>query len=64
MTRPLIVLLLIVSMLVGCDKRQDETGNCTNGTQNITANGDVFLCVDGRWKRQDNPDNPDQRTDT
>lgn len=64
MLRRLLVLLMLVGMIAGCDKRQDETGNCTNGAQNITANGDVFLCVNGRWKRQDNPNNPGQRTDT
>lgn len=44
---------LTLAALSGCDQPR-----CKDGDQNIQSTGDVFLCVDGEWVRQDNP-NPD-----
>jgi hypothetical protein len=51
MERVAIVFLVIVALLVvaACDEPK-----CKDGEQTIQG-ADVFLCVDGRWERQDNP---------
>ena len=46
-------MLLLGLVLVACDNRQ-----CTDGAQRIETTNDVFLCIAGRWKRQDNPYEP------
>lgn len=50
-----IVVLMLVALVVvaACDNRQ-----CDEHEQRIESTGDVFLCVNGRWKRMDNPNRP------
>lgn len=40
---------LTLAALSGCDDP------CKDGDQQIRSTGDVYLCVDGVWERQDNP---------
>lgn len=50
-----IVFLILVALFVvaACDDRQ-----CKDHDQRIESSGDIFLCVNGRWKRMDNPNRP------
>jgi len=45
-----IFVLAVLQLVAGCDEPR-----CKDGDQNIQGTGDVFLCVDGKWVRQDNP---------
>jgi len=53
--RAAIVVLVLVALVVvaACDD-----GKCTEHAQKIERTGDIFLCVDGRWQRTDNPNRP------
>jgi hypothetical protein len=53
--RVAIVVLMLVALVVvaSCDNRQ-----CKEHEQRIESTGDIFLCVNGRWKRMDNPNRP------
>lgn len=52
----ILFVIMVISLglaVAACDNRQ-----CTDGAQRIETTNDVFLCIDGRWKRQDNPYEP------
>jgi uncharacterized lipoprotein YehR (DUF1307 family) len=50
-----LVFLILVAFVVvaACDQPQ-----CKEHEQRIEGTGDIFLCVNGRWKRMDNPHRP------
>lgn len=55
MERIAVVFLVLVALFVvaACDRAQ-----CKEHDQRIEGTGDIFLCVNGRWKRMDNPNRP------
>lgn len=48
-----VLMLVALALVAACDRSQ-----CKEHDQRIESSGDIFLCVNGRWKRVDNPNRP------